>query len=223
MSDESSTTTGEPLTTTIPLPEPTTVASTAGTAADTGSDGSTGAVDPTGPGEGSTSDASSTGAASGSSTTDSPTSSSSTGEPEPFVEWCILQFPASIATAPATVTTVYARLYVEGITDATVFVDEDALVVAQFGYGEDGSMPDDAWSWVDGIPNAGWDGSMAKGGFGNENNDEYQGDLSFDAVGTYDYAARFSADGGTTWVYCDLDDLQTGGYTPEQAGDAVIG
>jgi hypothetical protein len=61
------------------------------------------------------------------------------------------------------------------------------------------------------------------GGFGNENNDEYQYDLSFASDGTYDYAARFSADAGRTWVYCDLDDSETGGYSADQAGNAVIG
>ncbi|MEM6996484.1 MAG: hypothetical protein AAF721_38625 [Myxococcota bacterium] len=149
-------------------------------------------------------------------------SDTTTGGAALFVEWCILQFPDQIATAPEVATAVYARVYVEGITDQTQFVDESPLLVAQFGYGADGSMPDDGWAWVDGAANPGWDGTMAKGGFGNENNDEYLADLSFSPAGNYDYAARFSADGGATWVYCDLDDLVNGGYTTDQAGTAII-
>ena len=79
----------------------------------------------------------------------------------------------------------------------------------------------DGWTWLAGEPNPGWDGSMA-GGFGQENNDEYQADLSFPSEGVFDYAARFSADGGKTWTYCDLDDSQTGADPPDQAGDATI-
>ncbi len=120
-------------------------------------------------------------------------------------------------------TTTYARVYVEGLTDQTEFNDIDAALVSEFGYGDDGSDPAvAAWTWVAGTPNPGWDGSMAKGGLGQENNDEYQGDLSFPAAGNYDYAARFSADGGNTWTYCDLDDSKTGGYSPAQAGAATI-
>jgi hypothetical protein len=139
------------------------------------------------------------------------------------VGWCILQFPPTIDAAPGVGTLVYSRVYVEGITDATEFVDEDALVVSEFGWGEDGSDPAvDAWTWVAGEPNPGWDGTVAMGGFGQENNDEYQVDLSFPEIGTFDYAARFSADGGATWTYCDLDDSETGGYSSDQAGSAVI-
>jgi hypothetical protein len=139
------------------------------------------------------------------------------------VGWCILQFPATIEETVDAGTMVYARVYVEGITDATQFVDEDALLVSEFGYGEDGSDPAvDAWTWFAGDPNPGWDGSMAKGGGDQTNNDEYLVDLSFPAAGVYDYAARFSADGGTTWTYCDLDDSVNGGYTADQAGSATI-
>jgi hypothetical protein len=139
------------------------------------------------------------------------------------VGWCILQFPAMIEEAPEIATVAYARVYVEGITDASEFVDEDPLVQAEFGWGEDGSDPAvDEWTWIAGEPNPGWDGTMAMGGFGQENNDEYLADLAFPDAGVFDYAARFSADGGATWTYCDLNDSKTGGYTPDQAGNAII-
>ncbi|MCA9710832.1 MAG: hypothetical protein KDK70_33630, partial [Myxococcales bacterium] len=73
------------------------------------------------------------------------------------------------------------------------------------------------WTFVTGTPNPGWDDVVEP------NNDEYQGELSIDTAGIYDYAARISGDSGTTWVYCDLDDLLNGGYTPDQAGHAEVG
>lgn len=155
--------------------------------------------------------------------TSSTTDDSTTGGIDPVtVEWCILQSPAMIMETAGVGTMVYTRFYIETVTDQTQFNDPDDRVVVEIGYGADGSMPPTDWTWTAAMPNPGWDGTMAVGGFGNENNDEYQADLSFAAAGTYDYASRISGDGGSTWVYCDLDDLQTGGYTPAMAGDAVI-
>lgn len=135
------------------------------------------------------------------------------------VGWCNLQFPTQITSTAGEVTTVYGRVWVEGVTDVTVFNDPVPQLVAEFGYGPDGSDPAvGGWSWIAGAPNPGWDGSI---GIGQENNDEYQADLGFPA-GTHDYAARFSGDSGVTWVYCDLDGLVENGYTPDQAGSAVI-
>jgi hypothetical protein len=159
------------------------------------------------------------------------TGDGTTGGLDPVtVEWCILQYPPTIPVpmsmdpvAPNEATTVYTRFYIPTVTDQTVFNDTDSRVVVEAGYGADGSDPAMAnWDWSSMMPNPGWDGSMAMGGFGNENNDEYQGDLSFSAAGTYDYATRISGDGGETWVYCDLDGLAVGGYTSDQAGDATI-
>ncbi len=169
---------------------------------------------------------SSGGASTGSSTGDGSTSTGSTidddtsGGPQPLtVGWCNLQFPATIEATAATVTTAYSRVYIETLTDSTPGNDIDPNVVVEFGYGDDGSNPDGGgWSWVLGTGNPGWDGMAA----GAPNNDEYQGDLQFAAAGTYDYAARVSADSGTTWVYCDLDGLVEGGYSSDQAGDATI-
>lgn len=181
-------------------------------------------------------DTSSTGGGSDttSSTTDDTTddtTSSTTGDGSYVVTWCRLQYPPTIPVPmsedpvfPGDITTVYARFYAQGLTDQTVFNDPSDVVVAQVGYGPDDSDPVDnaEWTWVEATPNPGWDGSMAIDGMFQENNDEYQGDLSFAEAGDFDFAARFSADSGQTFEYCDLDDSQTGGFTPEQAGQAEI-
>lgn len=171
--------------------------------------------------DGTSSGGASTGSTGGGSTsTGTQVDDVTSGGPEPLtVGWCNLQFPATIEGSTATVTTAYSRVYIETLTDSTPGNDIDPNVVVEFGYGEDGSNPDGGgWSWVLGTGNPGWDGAAA----GAPNNDEYQGDLQFAAAGVYDYAARVSSDGGTTWVYCDLDGLVEGGYSPDQAGAATI-
>ena len=40
--------------------------------------------------------------------------------------------------------------------------------------------------------------------------------------GDWDYAYRFSADGGLSWTYCDLEPGTTDGYQPEDAGHMTI-
>lgn len=145
--------------------------------------------------------------------------SSSGGSGAWDVEWCRLQAPAMVTETVGTPFTVYGRVYAMGLTDQTPMTDPDAMLVAEAGWGLDGTDPAvDMWTWVVATPNVGFNGND----WGEPNNDEYDADVVIDRAGTFDYAFRFSGDGGTTWVYCDLDDLLTGGYTPEQAGDATI-
>ncbi|MGH1341547.1 MAG: hypothetical protein ACRBN8_08360 [Nannocystales bacterium] len=206
--------------TTIPVtsvtdttPDPTTDGSTSSSS---GTDASTGGDTDGTSSSGTDTDGTSS---SGTTSTSSSTSDGTTGSAAWDVEWCNLQFPGTIEGSTVTVTTVYARLYVEGLTDQTPGNDSDALLEVEFGYGADASDPAvDGWSWVSGAGNVGWNGNDV----GQPDNDEYQGDLQFGDVGTYDYAARVSGDGGATWVYCDLDGLVEGGYTSDQAGNAVI-
>ncbi|MGK0358471.1 MAG: hypothetical protein ACI9U2_000760 [Bradymonadia bacterium] len=128
-----------------------------------------------------------------------------------------LQFPL-FTDAP--VTTVYGRVYHAGITDRSPSNDPSPRLVAELGYGADGSDPAvDAWTWVRGVPNAAYDG----GGGAEPDNDEYQADLVLPELGQYDYAWRFSADGGRTWLYADGQGAgSSDGYQPENAGDANL-
>lgn len=147
---------------------------------------------------------------------------SSTGDPVYEVSWCILQFPPSVVVSVDEVFTVYTRLFADGLTNLTGDNDPSPELVVEVGYGLDGSDPSmgAAWTYVSAIPNVGWGPGAPDY---SPDNDEYQADLSIDMPGVYDYAARISGDGGATWVYCDLDDLLNGGYTPDQAGHAEVG
>lgn len=90
--------------------------------------------------------------------------------------------------------TVYAQIWLGGVTDASS--SPITGIRAQVGYGPDGSDPTvDAaeWTWFEMAHNPGYD-------FG-QNNDEFQGNLLPDALGTFRYTVRYSGDGGATWRY----------------------
>lgn len=108
-------------------------------------------------------------------------------------DYCNLQFPATLTvTAGQPSEAIYARLYEAGRTEAA---GAAAGIVAQLGFGPDGTAPRDAgWSWVAAAYNVQV-----------ENNDEYTGTLAAPATpGTYRFAARFSID-GAGFTACDLD------------------
>jgi hypothetical protein len=211
--------------TTLPITISTSAAETSVSATGTTTDTTT--TDTT-TGDATTSDSDTDDSNSGTSDSDSDTDST-TGGSALEVGYCKLKSPASIGVQGPPVgvddtTVVYTRFYVETVTDQSTGIDEDARIAVQVGYGADGSDPAADWTWTDATPNAGWDGSNPTDpDFGDENNDEYQADLSFDAAGVYDYASRVSGDGGNTWTYCDLDGSTEGGYTAAMAGDADIG
>jgi len=161
------------------------------------------------------------GSSSGDGSSGSGSSSGDTGSTTYEIGWCILAYPPEVTVATDEAFTVYTRVFAEGLTDLTGENDPDDALVVEQGYGLDGTDPAvDDWTWTAATPNVGYGPDAPDY---SEVNDEYLGDLSIDTAGLYDYAARVSGDGGTTWVYCDLDGLTEGGYTPEQAGNAAVG
>ncbi|MBN1948010.1 MAG: lamin tail domain-containing protein [Bradymonadales bacterium] len=145
--------------------------------------------------------------------------------------WCRLQYPESIRSAGGEEETVYGRLWISGLTDENKEGNDPLpdFVYAQVGYGTVGDYPEDdplSWAWFDAEPNS--DYSTSSPSF-EANNDEYQADILVPtAIGTYDYAYRFTGDGGVSWLYCDLDTGETGedgsqdGYDPVNAGKLVV-
>ncbi|MGB0589444.1 MAG: lamin tail domain-containing protein [Myxococcota bacterium] len=138
------------------------------------------------------------------------------------VDWCRLQSPASLLETEGTSVTVYGRVYQASVTDASSSVDPAPLLIGQLGYGPDGSDPtqDDVdWTYLSAEPNAAWSDVFEPG------NDEYQATLIIPTPGQYDYAYRFSADGGLTWTWCDLAqgapeaDGSVDGYQVAASGD----
>ena len=139
------------------------------------------------------------------------------------IGWCRLQWPLEITNKDFGATEdVYGRVYVADLTNTTENAnDPSPWVKAQVGYGPDASADPtaDTWTWSDAAPYAGWDGD----GDDQKNNDEYSGTLVIPSPehSPYDYAFRFSADGGETWTLCDKDGSDNG-YAADQAGHLAI-
>jgi hypothetical protein len=106
------------------------------------------------------------------------------------VDFCNLQFPTSFTVPPST--TVYGRIFEAGTTE---FAGATSNIIAQFGYGPNGSNPTTSTAWN-------WYAATYNTGVGND--DEYQSTVTGATPGTYAYTYRFSFD-GLQWTYCDSD------------------
>ena len=130
--------------------------------------------------------------------------------PHLMIGWANLQWPPSLAhTISVTTRTgnVYGQVWIDGATSAP---GPTPGLLAQLGFGPDGSQPTDAWTWVD----ASFNTQVGS-------NDEFVASLLPESVGTFDYAYRYSTTGGRDWVYADLDGIQNG-YSPAQAGSLAV-
>lgn len=106
------------------------------------------------------------------------------------IGWANLQWPPSINHTISAITrteTIYGRIWIDGFTNQSGVTPG---LLAQVGFGSVGSTPDDSWTWEAMTFNKD-DG----------NNDEYQGSLLPDMLGTYCYTTRYSGDGGHSWFY----------------------
>jgi hypothetical protein len=132
--------------------------------------------------------------------------------PHLVIGWANLQWPPSIVhtiSALNPTDDIYGQVWIDGHTYLPGPTDG---LMAQVGYGPDGSDPggNPDWVWVE-----------AEFNVDAGNNDEFQGQVLPEAVGTYDYAYRYSTTGGREWVYADLDGTANG-YDPAQAGDLGV-
>ncbi|WP_374685877.1 alpha-amylase family glycosyl hydrolase, partial [Promineifilum sp.] len=111
------------------------------------------------------------------------------------IGYTVLQWPPTLNHTISTngTDTVYGRVFVAGITDAA---GDPGLILAEVGFGPDGSDPATWTAWWPMAPNA-------CGGCGN--NYEYSGKMWPEALGNFDYLVRFSTNNGETWVYGDVD------------------
>ena len=93
---------------------------------------------------------------------------------------------------------VYGQVWIDGVTSQP---GPTPGLIAQLGFGPDGSDPagNRAWSWVD----AGFNTDAG-------NNDEFVASLQPDATGVFDYAYRYTVTDGRDWIYADLDGIGNG-------------
>lgn len=142
-----------------------------------------------------------------------------TGQSTQAVDWCNLQHPpATTAEEGSPTELIFGRVFVQGITSGH---GQGMGVQAEVGYGEVGSDPatHGSWQWTPATYNLSVDGLIS----GDLANDEYMATFTVPTAGAYDYAYRFSADGGTTWLHCDLDGAEAPSeYSPAQAGALTV-
>ncbi len=137
----------------------------------------------------------------------------------PTPDWCGIQWPQAdtvIAGVDSLSSTIYGQVYEAGVTDAGL-ADSSNFIV-ELGVGPSGTMPDDAnWTWVPAAFNT---------AHGNSNNNyEYMAQIDVHSLtpGVYDYAFRFSYNGGP-WVYADWGNSggSSDGYQPANAGKLYV-
>jgi hypothetical protein len=135
------------------------------------------------------------------------------GLPHLTIGWANLQWPPSMThTISATDRTddAYGQVWIDGATS-----DPGATpsLIAQLGFGPDGSNPagNADWTWIDAAFN------VDAG-----NNDEFVASLLPETTGTFDYLYRYSTTDGRDWLYADLNGPVPDGAQPANPGSLVV-
>ena len=132
--------------------------------------------------------------------------------PRLAIGWANLQWPPTITHTISVVNrtdTAYGQVWIDGYTNQP---GPTPNLWAQLGFGPANSDPDGSpdWSWYDASFN------VDAG-----NNDEFKASMLPEAVGSFDYAFRYSTSNGFAWVYADLDGIGNG-YSTAQAGKMTV-
>lgn len=132
--------------------------------------------------------------------------------PHETIDYADLRFPPTLdhtISAVNRTANVYGQVWIDGVTDLP---GPAPGLRAQLGFGPTGSDPATSpdWIWVDAAFN------VDVGA-----NDEFVASLLPEAVGTFDYAYRYSTTHGADWIYADLDGTLNG-YSPPQAGRLTV-
>jgi glycosidase/fibronectin type 3 domain-containing protein len=132
--------------------------------------------------------------------------------PHYTIGWANLQWPPTLNHTISAINrtgNVYGQVWIDGVTNQP---GQTESLRAQLGFGPGNSDPNgnSAWTWVDASFN------VDAG-----NNDEFVASLLPEAVGSYDYAYRYTTTNGREWSYADLDGIQNG-YSPAQAGKLTV-
>lgn len=140
------------------------------------------------------------------------------------VDYAHVQFPCSASVATGATFTVYGWVYEPAVT---VGPGQGLGIDAEAGVGPDASDPahDAGWTWTTATYSADKDAFYP----GDVANDEYVATLTAPASpGDYDYAYRYSTDGGLSWLYADLGGDtclligSTDGYEATTAGALTV-
>jgi glycosidase len=133
--------------------------------------------------------------------------------PHITIGWANLQWPPSLThtISPFDRTDdVYGQVWVDGVTSQP---GPTVGLIAQLGFGPEGSNPDGNSDWI-------WENATFNVDAGN--NDEFKASLLPQMTGTFDYVYRYSTTNGHDWLYADLNGpIPTGGL-PANPGKLTV-
>ena len=140
-------------------------------------------------------------------------SNEAVGMPHLLIGWANLQWPPSMNHTISVVDrtdTAYGQVWIDGETSKPGPTES---LIAQLGFGPDGSNPagNPAWMWVD----AGFNVDAG-------NNDEFMASMLPEAIGNYDYLYRYSTTNGRDWLYADLNGPVAAGSLPANPGHLAV-
>lgn len=140
-------------------------------------------------------------------------SAEASGMPHMTIGWANLQWPYSISHVLSMVNrteNIYGQVWIEGATNQP---GATPGLIAQVGFGPDGSNPagNSDWTWVTAVYN------LDAG-----NNDEFMASLLPESTGTFDYLYRYSLTNGRDWLYADLSGLIPAGELPPNPGSLEV-
>ncbi len=133
--------------------------------------------------------------------------------PHLTIGWANLQWPPTLShTISATTRTdnVYGQVWIDGVTNEP---GPTSSLMAQAGFGPEGSNPDGNADWV-------WETASFNVDAGN--NDEFKASFLPQVVGTFDYVYRYSTTNGQAWLYADLDGPIPTGSLPPHPGKLTV-
>ena len=129
------------------------------------------------------------------------------------IGWANLKWPPNmIHTISATDRTenAYGQVWIDDVTSQP---GPTPGLLAQLGFGPEGSNPDANPDWT-------WENASFNVDTGN--NDEFMASLLPDSVGVFDYVYRYSTTNGQSWLYADLNDPIPTGNLPPNPGTLTV-
>jgi glycosidase/fibronectin type 3 domain-containing protein len=129
------------------------------------------------------------------------------------IGWANLQWPPTLThTISATDRTdeVFGQVWIDGVTSEP---GPTPSLIAQAGFGPEGSNPDgnSAWTW-----------EVASFNVDVGNNDEFKASFLPQVTGDFDYVYRYSTNNGNDWLYADLDGPIPTGSLPTNPGKLTV-
>ncbi|HLF87893.1 MAG TPA: alpha-amylase family glycosyl hydrolase [Anaerolineales bacterium] len=133
--------------------------------------------------------------------------------PHYTIGWANLQWPPTMNHTISVVNrteTAYGQVWIDGVTNQP---GPTPGLIAQLGFGPEGSDPDGNSNWT-------WETASFNVDAGN--NDEFKASLLPETTGSFDYVYRYSTTNGRDWLYADLNGPILAGSLPPNPGKLTV-